>query len=70
MLHALEVSKLVEGEMSGSWSSRVTNEGDIGTRYRWGLMMMMLMFWDYVSELWLATGLLFITQVIYEHAEP
>lgn len=34
MLHALEVSKLVEGEMSGSWSSRVTNEGDIGTRYR------------------------------------
>jgi hypothetical protein len=35
-------------------------------------MMIMIMFMgeDCISELWPPTGLLFITQVIYEHGEP
>jgi hypothetical protein len=34
------------------------------------MMMIMTMGRDYVSELQLPTGLLFIPQVIYEHEEP
>jgi hypothetical protein len=33
-------------------------------------MMLMSMGWDYVSELWPPTGLLFNPQVIYEDWEP
>jgi hypothetical protein len=33
------------------------------------IMMIMLMVCNYVSELWLQTGLLFTPQVIYEHGK-
>lgn len=28
------------------------------------------MSWDYVSELWLPAGLLFMPQIIYDYEEP
>jgi hypothetical protein len=34
------------------------------------LLLFMSMGWNYVSELWPPTGLLFIPQMIYEYGEP
>jgi hypothetical protein len=34
------------------------------------MMMMMIMWLDYVSELWPLVGLLFIPKVIYDCGEP
>jgi hypothetical protein len=34
------------------------------------IIIIMSMGWDYVCELWPQTGLLFISQMIYEHGEP
>jgi hypothetical protein len=34
------------------------------------MIMIVLMGWDYVTELWPPTGLLFISQVINENGEP
>jgi hypothetical protein len=38
-----------------------------GTRVMMMMMTIMLMGWDYVTELWPPDGLLFTPQVIYEH---
>jgi hypothetical protein len=56
-----------------SWGHRVSYIRILaGARYfhaNGGVMMIMSMGWDYVSELRPLTGLLFIPQVIYEHGE-